>query len=68
LRVSELISLSCGDIVLGTGAHVRGMGKGRMERSTPIRKDIVKVLRDWLAERCGAEIDPVFVPATAISH
>jgi site-specific recombinase XerC len=34
---SELIGLSCDDIVLGTGAHVRCMGKGRKERSTPIR-------------------------------
>jgi integrase/recombinase XerD len=46
--------------VLGTGAHVRCMGKGRKERSTPIRKDSVKLLRDWLAERDGAESDPVF--------
>lgn len=61
LRVSELIGLSCGDIVLGTGAHVRCIGKGRKERATPIRKDSVKVLRDWLAERGGAETDPVFV-------
>jgi integrase/recombinase XerD len=61
LRVSELIGLSCGDIVLGTGAYVRCMGKGRKERSTPIRKDCVKVLRDWLAERGGADADPVFV-------
>ena len=55
LRVSELINLSCGDIVLGAGAHVRCMGKGRKERATPIRKDSVKVLRDWLAERRGAD-------------
>ena len=61
LRVSELISLSCGDIVLGTSAHVRCMGKGRKERATPIRKDSAKVLRDWLAERRGAATDPVFV-------
>jgi len=61
LRVSELIGLSCGDIVLGTGAHVQCMGKGRKERATPIRKDSVKVLRDWLAERCRAETDLVFV-------
>jgi integrase/recombinase XerD len=54
LRVSELISLSCDDIVLGTGAHVRCMGKGRKERATPIRKDSAKVLRDWLTERDGA--------------
>jgi len=61
LRVSELIGLSCGDIVLGTGAHVRCMGKGRKERATPIRKDSIKVLRGWLAERAGTETDPVFV-------
>lgn len=61
LRVSELIGLSCGDIVLGAGAHVRCMGKGRKERATPIRKDSVKMLRGWLAERSGADADPVFV-------
>jgi site-specific recombinase XerD len=61
LRVSELIGLSRGDIVLGAGAHVRCMGKGRKERATPIRKDSVKMLRDWLTERGGAETDPVFV-------
>jgi integrase/recombinase XerD len=37
LRVSEAISLSCRDVVLGGGAHVRCMGKGRKERATPIR-------------------------------
>ncbi|MCB2181243.1 MAG: site-specific integrase [Desulfobulbaceae bacterium] len=48
LRVSELINLTCGDIVLGTGAHVRCMGKGRKERSTPLRKDCEEALRNWL--------------------
>jgi site-specific recombinase XerD len=61
LRVSELIGLSRGDIVLGAGAHVRCTGKGHKERATPIRKDSVKMLRDWLTERGGAETDPVFV-------
>jgi site-specific recombinase XerD len=61
LRVSELINLSCEDIMLGTGAHVRCMGKGRKERATPIRKDSTKVLRNWLAERSGADHDPVFI-------
>ena len=61
LRVSELINLSCGDITLGAGAHVRCVGKGRKERSTPIRKDCVKVLRDWLVERRGSETEPLFV-------
>lgn len=61
LRVSELINLSCGDIVLGAGAHVRCIGKGRKERATPIRKDSVKVLRDWFSERAGEDPDPVFI-------
>ena len=61
LRVSELINLSCGDIMLGTGAHVRCMGKGRKERATPIRKDSIKVLRDWLSERGGAYAGPMFI-------
>jgi integrase/recombinase XerD len=61
LRVSELIGLTCGDVVLGAGAHVRCMGKGRKERATPIRRDTAKVLRNWLPERDGSETDPVFV-------
>ena len=60
LRVSELINLSCGDIVLGTGAHVRCMGKGRKERATPLRKDSVDALRSWLTERPGNDGDPLF--------
>lgn len=61
LRVSEVITLACGDIGLGVGAHVRCMGKGRKERATPIRKDSIKVLRDWLNERKGRTDDPLFV-------
>ena len=61
LRVSELINLACGDVVLGTGAHVRCMGKGRKERSTPLRKDCVEALRVWLTERGGTNGEPLFV-------
>ncbi len=61
LRVSELINLTCGDVVLGTGAHVCCMGKGRKERSTPLRKDSAKALRAWLAERAAANADPLFI-------
>ena len=61
LRVTELITLTCGDIGLGPGAHVRCMGKGRKERATPIRKDSIKLLRDWLAERKGKADDPLFI-------
>lgn len=61
LRVTELITLTCDDIALGGGAHVRCMGKGRKERATPIRKDSIKLLRDWLAERKGKTDDPLFI-------
>lgn len=53
VRVSELIALRRGDVVLGAGAHVRCRGKGRKERSTPLRADTVALLRAWLAERGG---------------
>jgi hypothetical protein len=33
-RASELVGLTRGDVVLGTGAHIRCLGKGRKERAT----------------------------------
>jgi integrase/recombinase XerD len=61
LRVSELINLTCGDVALGTSPHVRCMGKGRKERSTPLRKDCTQALRVWLSERGGADNESLFV-------
>ena len=60
LRVSELTNLRCREVVLGLGAHVRCEGKGRKERSTPLGKKAVSVMRAWLRERAGAAADPVF--------
>ena len=61
LRISELIGLDRGDVELGTGAHVRCRGKGRKERTTPLREDTVAVLRAWLEEQNGADDQPLFV-------
>ncbi len=61
LRVSELIGLDCGDVDLGTGAHVSCWGKGRKRRKTPLRKDTVESLQGWLEERGGADDQPLFV-------
>ena len=61
LRVTELITLTCGDIALGPGAHVRCIGKGRKERATPIRKDSVKLISGWSVERRGQPPDPLFI-------
>ena len=60
LRVSELIRLNCQDVVLGTGAHVRCLGKGRKQRCTPLRPETAKMLEAWLRERHGQPEDPLF--------
>ena len=60
LRVSEITSLTCQDIELGRGPHVRCRGKGRKERVTPLTDQTVAVLRTWLAELRGEPTDPLF--------
>lgn len=60
LRNSELRALRRQDVVLGTGPHVRCLGKGRKMRCTPLRPDVVAVLKDWLRRHSGAPNDPVF--------
>lgn len=50
LRASELVGLTCGDVMLGTGAHVRCTGKGRKERCTPLRRDTAKLLAAWIGK------------------
>ena len=64
LRISELTGLRCGDVVMGTGAHVHCVGKGRKERRTPLVAHTVRVLRPWLAERDGDPLDPLFPTST----
>lgn len=70
LRASELLGLHCEDVVLGVGAHVRCEGKGRKQRCTPLRKDTVTALRQWLRERQGQPADTLFPNARAgtLSH
>jgi integrase/recombinase XerD len=60
LRLSELIGIRRCDIVLTSGAHVRCYGKGRKERCTPLTKQTVAVLKNWLKERAGADEDFAF--------
>jgi site-specific recombinase XerD len=50
LRLSELTGLRCRDVHVGTGAHVRCIGKGRRERCTPLTKQTVMVLKTWMQE------------------
>ncbi len=60
LRVSELTGLRNSDVELGTGAHLTCAGKGRKNRSTPLRKQTAAVLAAWMKERGGRPGDPLF--------
>ena len=64
LRVSELIGIDCGDVTLGTGAHVRCEGKGRKHRSIPLTAQAQAVITTWLEERAGRPPDPLFPTRT----
>ncbi len=60
LRLSELRGLQRQDVVLGTGAHVRVMGKGRKERCTPLTKQTAEVLKAWMQEPRKGSADILF--------
>ncbi len=60
LRATELISLTVGDVHLGTGAHVSCLGKGRRQRITPLTAGTARLLQAWMAERAGLAADPLF--------
>lgn len=60
LRVSELTALRRQDVTLGTGAHVRCLGKGRKLRATPLRREVTTVIKAWLRELPPALDEPVF--------
>jgi len=63
LRLSEMTGLRREDLVLGTGAHLRVIGKGRKERCTPLAKSTVAVLKAWLCEPQHGDGDVLFPSA-----
>ena len=67
LRNSELTLLKRQDVTLGTGAHVRCLGKGRKMRCTPLRPDVIAVLKEWLVRQPGEPGDPLF-PSSRGGH
>ena len=60
LRVSEMTGLKREDLVMGAGAHLRVIGKGRKERSTPLAKPTCGVLKAWLREPQRGNRDVLF--------
>ena len=64
LRLSELTGLQRHDVSLGTGAHVRCVGKGRKERCTPLTKMTAAVLKAWLQEPTRHNAQALFPSAS----
>ena len=63
LRLSEMTGLKREDIILGEGAHVRVIGKGRKERCIPLAKSTRAVLKAWLREPQRGECNVLFPSA-----
>jgi len=59
-RLSEMTGLKRDDLALGTGAHLRVIGKGRRERCTPLAKSTRAVLKAWLREPQRGEDNILF--------
>jgi site-specific recombinase XerD len=64
LRVSEMTGLTREDLVVGAGAHVRVIGKGRKERCTPIARSTLAVVNAWLREPQRGGSDVLFPSAS----
>ena len=62
LRLSELTGLRQQDVSLGTGAHVRCLGKGRKERATPLTKPTARIVAAWI-ERQGRDNSRFLFPS-----
>jgi integrase/recombinase XerD len=60
LRNSELIRLRRQDLQLGSGAHIKCLGKGRKTRCTPLRAELAACLSDWIAQQPPGLTTPVF--------
>jgi len=50
LRLSEMTGLKQENLIFGTGAHIRVIGKGRKERCIPLAKSTLAVLKNWMRE------------------
>lgn len=50
LRLSEITAVRRENVILGPGAHIYCVGKGRKERGTPLTKVARRVLQAWMKE------------------
>ncbi|MFG6432996.1 tyrosine-type recombinase/integrase [Roseateles sp. LYH14W] len=59
-RVSEIIGVTVADVVIEAAACVHLHGKGRKQRSVPLWKSTVKLVRAWL------RLNPGLLPTSAL--
>ena len=62
LRLSELTGAQRNAVILGTGAHIRVLGKGRKERATPLTSQTAAVLSAWSRELPNGD-DAILFPS-----
>jgi site-specific recombinase XerD len=67
LRLSEMTGLKREDLILGAGAHVRVIGKGRKERCIPLARSTLAVLKAWLREPQRGDDGVLFPNARGIT-
>lgn len=61
-RVSEIIGVKVGDVVIGESACVHLRGKGRKQRSTPLWKSTIQEIRAWLKHNPTLSVDSPLLP------
>ncbi len=61
-RVSEIIGVQVGDVVMDGSPCVHLRGKGRKQRSTPLWKSTVKEIRGWLRRNPILAADSALLP------
>lgn len=59
-RVSELIAMTVGDVVLDRSSSICIHGKGRKERTLPLWRTTANQIRVWLRHNPGARDHPLF--------
>jgi len=60
LRVGEVVNLTWADLCLHPSAFVCCRGKGRKERTTPMTRDVARVLKTWKSTALASKSDWVF--------
>jgi site-specific recombinase XerC len=55
-----MTGLKPADLIVGAGAHLRVIGKGRKERCTPLAQSTLDVLKAWLREPQRGKGDGLF--------